>query len=109
MNILFLCTSNIYRSKTAEDYFSKINSEHCYKSAGLNEDLCTKAGSVVCNKKLLSWADKIYVMEERHIERIRQHTQNEFLSKIINLNIDDIYAYMDECLIAALEAKVQLP
>jgi len=37
MKILFLCSSNIHRSITAEDYFQSISSNFEFKSAGVSE------------------------------------------------------------------------
>lgn len=36
MNILFLCTANKQRSKTAEELFSVMDKNNHYKSAGLS-------------------------------------------------------------------------
>jgi protein-tyrosine-phosphatase len=46
MNILFLCTANLHRSRTAEDYFKSLDSTHTFKSAGLSEKYCTQLCSV---------------------------------------------------------------
>ena len=85
MNILFLCTANLHRSRSAKDYF---------KSAGLSEKYCAKYGSRLCSSELLDWAEKIYVMEPQHVERITEHEGESYLAKIEILHIDDIYQYM---------------
>ena len=107
MKFLFLCTSNIHRSKTAQDYFQSFDSVNEYKSAGLNERNCKKFGSTLCSEELLEWADIVFVMEEKHIERIKLYTADRFIDKIINLDIEDEYGYMDQKLIEHLIKKVR--
>lgn len=87
MNILFLCTANKQRSKTAEELLAAMDKSNHYKSAGLSAKYVTKAGSLLCTPELLSWADKIYVFENNHIKLIQQYTGDIFLSKITNLLI----------------------
>ncbi|PMM12513.1 hypothetical protein BCT61_05560 [Vibrio breoganii] len=102
MNILFLCTSNVNRSKTAEYHFSKTQDENTYQSAGLSEKYCKKCGSRLCSITLLEWADVVYVMEAEHSRRIERHTGEKYLHKVVNLAIDDVYNYMDPKLIELL-------
>tara|TARA_B110000211_G_C14093327_1_gene560852 strand:- start:200 stop:370 length:171 start_codon:yes stop_codon:yes gene_type:complete len=47
MNILFLCTANLQRSKIAEELFNAANKNHQYKSAGLSEKYVKKANSTL--------------------------------------------------------------
>lgn len=107
MNILFLCTSNLHRSRTAEDYFKSKYSCHEFKSAGLSYKYVKKAGSTLCTVNMLRWSHRIYVFEEMHIQRIKENTGNEFLSKIVNLNIADEYTYFHRELLLLLQKKVQ--
>tara|TARA_B100001059_G_C17707767_1_gene513744 strand:- start:449 stop:772 length:324 start_codon:yes stop_codon:yes gene_type:complete len=95
MNILFLCTSNIQRSKTAEELFRAANNNHQYKSAGLSEKYVSKADSTLYTGEMLQWADQVYVFEEQHIERIQKHTGDVYLPKISNLDISDDYQYFE--------------
>ncbi|NMM40579.1 phosphotyrosine protein phosphatase [Pseudoalteromonas arctica] len=95
MNILFLCTSNIQRSKTAEELFRAANNNHQYKSAGFSEKYVSKADSTLCTGEMLQWADQVYVFEEQHIERIQKHTGDVYLPKISNLDISDDYQYFE--------------
>jgi predicted protein tyrosine phosphatase len=108
MNILFLCTANLHRSRTAEDYFRSVDSKHIYQSAGLSEKYCKQYGTRLCNVELLDWADKIFVMEPMHVERITQHTGERYLTKIEVLNIDDIYQYMQPTLVDELVSSEHL-
>ena len=103
MNVLFLCTSNVNRSKTCEDYFRQVNPAHNYKSAGLSYKNCERFNSTICTHELLLWADVIYVFEDMHIDRLKEHHSNpETFDKIINLEIDDVYEYMSDILISKL-------
>ncbi len=109
MNILFLCTANIQRSKTAEELFQALYPENAYKSAGLSAKYVKKAGSTLCTEGLLNWADKIYVFEQAHIERIEQYTKSRYVHKVTNLDIPDEYCYFQKELILLLvkRSKVQ--
>ena len=108
MNILFLCTANIQRSRTAEDLFKSLESEHVFQSAGLSKKYCAKYGSRLCTIELLNWAEKIYVMESQHIERITEHVGKSYLAKIEILHIDDVYQYMQPELVAKLTSSPHL-
>ncbi len=108
MNILFLCTANLHRSRSAEDYFKSLKSEHVIQSAGLSKKYCAKYGSRLCTCELLNWAEKIYVMEPQHIKRITEHVGERYLAKIEILHIDDIYQYMQPELLAELRSHVHL-
>ncbi|NMP15865.1 hypothetical protein [Thalassotalea sp. Y01] len=108
MNILFLCTANIQRSKTAEELFRAANKKHQYKSAGLSAKYVQKANSTLCTEEMLQWADQIYVFEEQHIERIQKYTGDVYLPKITNLNIPDEYQYFQRELVLLLLERVKL-
>lgn len=101
MNILFVCSRNRWRSRTAETIF-KDQQHHVVRSAGTAAD-----ARVRVNEKLINWADLIFVMEKRH-KQMLQEKFNETLSKkeIIVLNIEDNYQYMDAELIIILKASV---
>lgn len=108
MNILFLCTANLHRSRTAEDYFKSVENKHVFQSAGLSEKYCTRYSTRLCTVELLDWADKVYVMESMHAERIAEYTDKLYLAKIEKLNIDDIYQYMQSELLEKLKSNVHL-
>jgi predicted protein tyrosine phosphatase len=101
MNILFVCSRNKWRSRTAETIF-KNNQTHDFKSAGTENDARIKV-----NEKLINWADLIFVMEKRHKQRL-QDKFGQLLNdkKVIILEIEDNYQYMDEELIETLKASV---
>lgn len=105
MNILFLCTANIQRSKTGEELFRALDNSNEYRSAGLSAKYVNKAGSTLCTEEMLKWADKVYVFENEHIKRIQQHTGDTFTSKIVNLDIADEYFYFQRELVLTLLEK----
>lgn len=105
MNILYLCTSNLNRSRTAEDYFAAKDPQHVYRSAGLSEKECRRNSTTLCSEELLQWADVVFVMEDEHVRRIEQYTGQRFLGKVINLDIPDVYQYGESALIEQLEKR----
>ncbi|MCO7250094.1 hypothetical protein [Pseudoalteromonas sp. Ps84H-4] len=105
MNILFLCTSNLNRSKTAEDHFAVKDPLRVYRSAGLSEKECKRNSTTLCSEELLEWSDVVFVMEDEHVRRIEQYTGQRFLDKVINLNIPDVYQYGEPALIEQLEKR----
>lgn len=101
MNILFVCSRNKWRSRTAETIF-KDNGQHRVSSAGTEASARRKV-----NQKMLDWADLIFVMEKKHKRRIQEDFLIENASdKIVILNIPDEYRYMDEELVHILEEAV---
>jgi len=108
MNILFLCTANIQRSRTGEDHFRENYPKHTYKSAGLSEKYCKQHGTTICTTELLDWADKVFVMEPMHTQRISDYAGKHFLNKIETLDIEDIYQYMQPELVEILDLHDRL-
>jgi len=108
MNILFLCTANIQRSRTAEEHFRENYPDHIYKSAGLSEKYCKQHGTTVCTTTILDWADKIYVMEPMHLQRIEDYAGKHYLDKVESLAIEDIYQYMQPVLVGILDTHEKL-
>ncbi len=101
MNILFVCSKNKWRSRTAETIF-KNTGNHNVKSAGTSQNARVKL-----NENHLNWADLVFVMEEKHLQIIEQKFRsNAFNDKIIVLDIPDNYKYMDEDLILTLKVAV---
>ncbi len=101
MNVLFVCSKNKWRSRTAETIF-KDNQDHIVKSAGTENDARIKV-----TDKLINWADLIFVMEKRHKQRLQDKFEQALNSKkVIVLDIEDNYKYMDEDLIETLRTSV---
>lgn len=107
MNILFVCTANKLRSKTAEDYFTKKNPQHLFFSAGTNIKTCIKEGTNPLEEWMLEWADTVYVMEKKHKTDISNIIGNIYDKKIIILGIKDNYNYYQKELIDLLN-KIDL-
>ena len=100
-NILFVCSLNWHRSKTAETLFSKFE-QLDVKSAGIK-----KYAETPLTKELIDWADSIFVMEKKHKSYIRDSLMNpKKEDNIIILGIEDKYNYMDPELIRILEEKL---
>jgi predicted protein tyrosine phosphatase len=102
MNILFVCSRNKWRSRTAETIF-KDNQLHQVRSAGTEND-----ARIRVNEKLLNWAELIFVMEKRHKQRLLEKFEHVLDGKeIVILDIEDNYQYMDEELIETLKVSVR--
>ncbi|APQ18601.1 phosphotyrosine protein phosphatase [Maribacter hydrothermalis] len=108
MRILFICSANKQRSKTAEDYFASKFPEHEFLSAGTNSKICRKEGTTELTEVLLEWADKVYAMEKKHLDQIQKHTGSKYYTKVTVLNIPDIYGYYDKGLLKILDERIML-
>ncbi len=101
MNVLFVCSKNKWRSRTAETIF-KGSVIHNIKSAGTAE-----GARIKLTEKHLIWADIIFVMENKHRQIITQKFQSKLIThKIKVLDIPDEYQYMNEELILSLKTAV---
>lgn len=99
--VLFICSRNKWRSRTAETLFKK-NSFLDVKSAGTENNARIKV-----NDSLISWADIIFVMEKKHKERLQENFKASMLDKeVVILDILDNYKYMDKELIEELKLSV---
>ncbi len=106
MRILFICSANKDRSRTASDFFSVKYTGHDFLSAGTNEILCHQEGTTFLQKEHLDWADRIYVMEEKHLHYIQSISNTT--KEIIVLDITDNFGYYQKELLQILEEKVNL-
>jgi len=106
-NILFVCSVNKQRSKTASDYFSIKYSGFKFDSGGTNLKMCKKEGTQALTEELMEWADMVFVMEKKHQKLILDNGGLHFKDKIIILHIPDKYQYYQKELIVLLEEKVQ--
>ncbi len=101
-NLLFICSKNQWRSPTAENIW---RNHHYYntRSAGTS----SKAKRTVNNADIL-WADIIFVMEQKHKNRLKAEFKCALEDKkIYVLDIPDEYQYMDEDLIRELQRSVE--
>lgn len=101
MNILFVCTANKLRSPTAAAIFSG-REDISVRSAGLDPAAPTRF-----DEELAAWADRIYVMENHHRNKIRKKFKKALgTTPVITLNIPDEYEFMEPELIAILKRKL---
>lgn len=99
--LLFICSRNEWRSRTAHEVFAR-NVSIEVDSAGTESD-----ARVVVESDHIEWADIIYVMEDRHIKRLKRMFAGCLKDKkVINLNIPDKYKFMDLDLIAIFREKI---
>ena len=90
MNILFVCSRNIWRSPTAEVIY-KNHTGIIARSAGTEPSARIKLSS-----KNIIWADFIFVMEKKHKQRMVEKFPDEIKGKqIVILDIPDEYKFMD--------------
>lgn len=94
VNVLFVCSKNKWRSPTAEKVFSK-HDTIAARSRGTNRDARKKISSAD-----IKWADILFVMEQKHKQRITAEFPGETkYKKITILDIPDDYRYMDQELV----------
>lgn len=77
-----------------------------YYLTGLSAKYVAKAGSTLCTEEMLNWADEIFVFEDMHIDRIKEHTGDVYLDKVTNLNIPDKFQFFQRELALPLLEKV---
>ncbi|GAA4733443.1 phosphotyrosine protein phosphatase [Flavisolibacter ginsenosidimutans] len=101
MNILFVCSRNIWRSPTAEAIY-KQRQDHNVRSAGTEPSARIRVSS-----KDILWADIIFTMEKKHKQRLVNNFPVETKNKqLVILDIQDDYKYMDEELIEMIKISV---
>lgn len=101
MNVLFVCSMNKWRSPTAEKIYGR-RSDITTRSCGTNRKARVSASS-----KLLSWADMVLVMEDKHRRRLLADFPGDMEHKTIHvLDIPDDYQFMDPQLIMEIESAV---
>ena len=102
MNLLFICSRNKWRSPTAQNVWQRKDGINA-RSAGTAQSARHKVSF-----KDIEWADKIFVMEQKHKRRLNDDFRAEVNHKVIHvLDIPDDYNYMDEDLVAMLENGVE--
>jgi len=100
-NILFICSRNQWRSPTGEQVW-KNHPELNTRSAGTSP----KAQRTV-NVKDIQWSDVIFVMEQKHKNRLKAQFTRLLNHKDIQvLDIPDDYQYMDSELVEMLKQSV---
>jgi predicted protein tyrosine phosphatase len=101
IKILFICSQNKWRSRTAEKIYEGFPG-YQVRSAG------TEPGARVrVTEGDIGWADLIFVMERRHTDRLRAKFPEATTGKpIFNLRISDDFPYLDPQLIMLLKARL---
>lgn len=100
-HILFICSQNKLRSRTAETIFAE-NKGFDVLSAGLNND-----AEIPLTPELVEWAETIFVMEKSQGNKLRKKfRKNINKQRVICLDIPDDYEYMQPELIEILEQKL---
>lgn len=85
--ILFLCTANVDRSRTAEDIYGR-DPRYEVRSAGL-----APFARVGVDRELLLWADRVFVMDEKregHRTLLRVRFP-EVDRPVVDLDVEDLW------------------
>src|SRR5947209_9552303 len=99
--LLFICSQNRWRSLTAETLAQGMDG-FTARSAGTE-----RGARVRVTEGHLRWADLIFVMEKRHVDRLRsKFPQAVHGKRIVCLHIPDDYGYMDPELVELLKIKI---
>ena len=100
-HILFVCGRNRFRSPTAECVFADHPNVEV-ASAGVSRD-----ADAPLSADLVTWADIIFVMEEKHRDRLSTQFRPLLGKKrIICLDIPDKFGFMNAELVRILKSKV---
>ena len=99
--LLFICSRNLWRSRTAEDLF-KGTPGYDVRSAG------TQPGARIrVTENLIRWADVIFVMERKHRDILQERFAEAIVDRtVFCLNIPDDFQYMNPDLIELLRSGV---
>lgn len=100
MKILFVCTGNVDRSRTAEEMFQGLKG-YDVKSAGTSI-----AANVRLSRELVDWAEIIFAMEEKH-ERAILNLDPDASEKVECLDIPDRHYHNQPELRRLLIEKLQ--
>ncbi len=101
-NVVFVCSRNQWRSPTAEKVWCR-HSDLNVRSAGTSP-----RSRRVLSINDLRWADVIFVMEQKHKDRIRASFPRVVAHKTLEvLDIPDEYQYMDSELVALFESLLE--
>ncbi len=102
-HILFVCTANVDRSRTAEDLYEG-DERYEVRSAGT-----APFATVPVNRDLLLWADRVFVMcekEDRHQTQLRLRFPGVD-RPIVDLNVEDRWRRGHPELVAHLLKKLK--
>jgi len=101
VHLLFICSRNKWRSRTAEELYRDFPG-YLPKSAGTEPGARQRV-----TEGLIGWADLIFVMEAKHRDYLRDKFPEALgEKKIICLRIPDDFTYNDPDLIDLLKANM---
>jgi len=101
LNLLFICGRAKWRSPTAEHLFSRDPRYSC-RARGLSAKAQRRLAAAD-----LEWADVIFVMERKHLARLReQHRVGLQGTPVHVLDIPDHYEFMSPALVDLLKEGV---
>jgi predicted protein tyrosine phosphatase len=99
--VLFVCRQNRMRSATAERLFCK-RSDLEVRSAGTAPDALVRV-----NGNMLEWAEIIFIMDDDQRQWLEVNfDQHPALTKIVCLDIPDVFTFLQPELVKLLEEKV---
>ncbi|WP_207283108.1 low molecular weight protein tyrosine phosphatase family protein [Pseudomonas sp. FW300-N2F2] len=100
-NLLFVCSRNQLRSPTAEAIWHRRPGFNV-RSAGTSPNARKPIGPAD-----IRWADIIFVMERKHLNRLQaEYARLLQYKRIHSLDIPDDFRYMDPELVGMLESAV---
>lgn len=108
MNVLFICTANRERSRTAEIHLQNKYPENRYRSAGINKYLSERHGGIHLQRYMIDKADTIVCFESEHAHYI-YNTYGEGImvgKNLYVLNIGDVGNFMTPELIHSIERSI---
>ena len=97
--VLFVCTANVDRSPTAAKLL-----EDQPGFVTLSAGTWSHASTAV-TQDLLDWADVVFVMESRHRDQVMA-ISGDVLSKVVVLDVPDVYVRDDPELVALLKLRL---
>lgn len=101
-NLLFVCSRNQWRSPTAEAIWRRREGFNA-RSAGTSPNARKPIGPAD-----IRWADFIFVMERKHLNRLQaEYARLLEHKRIYSLDIPDDYPFMDPALVDLLEDTVK--
>ena len=99
--VLFVCRQNRKRSATAERLFCK-RADLDVRSAGTSPDALVRV-----NGNMLDWAEVIFVMDDDQRQWLaRTFKDHPSLTRVVCLDIPDIFTFVQPELIQLLEERV---
>lgn len=101
-NVLFVCTRCLWRSPTAERIYAS-DPRIAVRSRGLSEQAAQRLST-----NDLDWADLVLVMQEEHLDTIRQEFAETLPGRAIHvLDIPGQYKLMDPRLVRLIQDRVE--